>query len=222
MSVSGCGICFRSGNRADPCAGSESFGKDTEGGFAGRDARGRSQAFDRDKALDEQIELLRLKKEYPDHLIDPARGIKLNRGKTTMDFSAFDTKKLDEYAARAKASWGTTPEYREFEQRTKGRTQAETLEVNARMMRIFSEFGAIRGEDPASEKAQQLVRKLKSFITKHFYTCSDQTLLGLGQMYAGGGEMTANIDRYGGEGTASFVHEAIAVYCGKQSARAES
>ena len=51
------------------------------------------------------------------------------------------------------------------------------------------EFGAIRHEDPASEKAQALVRKLQNFISAHFYTCTDQILSGLGQMYAAGGEM---------------------------------
>ena len=130
-----------------------------------------------------------------------------------MDFSAFDTKKLDEYAARAKASWGTTPEYKEFEQRTKGRTRSEDQELSNQLMQIFAEFGTVRNGSPASDKAQALVGKLQAFITAHYYTCSDQVLSGLGQMYAGGGEMTDNIDRYGGKGTAVFVNEAIKVFC---------
>ena len=81
------------------------------------------------------------------------------------------------------------------------------------MMQIFVKFGAMKGEDPSSEKAQQLVKDLKDFITAHFYTCSNQVLSGLGQMYAGGGEMTANIDRYGGEGTTVFANAAIQVFC---------
>ena len=46
--------------------------------------------------------------------------------------------------------------------------------------------------------AQALVKKLQGFISEHYYTCTDDILRGLGQMYAGGGGMTANIDRYGG------------------------
>ena len=172
-----------------------------------------SPGFDRGKAIEQQIEMLLLKKEHLENLIDLARGIKLTGGKPTMDFSAFDTKKIDEYAARARASWGTTPEYREFEEKSKGRSKAETAALNEQMMRLFAEFGAIKGEDPASERAQQLVKALKDFITAHFYTCSNQVLSGLGQMYAGGGEMTANIDRYGGEGTAAFANAAIQVFC---------
>ena len=130
-----------------------------------------------------------------------------------MDFSAFDTKKIDEYAAQAKAAWGDTPAYREYERKSEHRTKAETAALGEQLMGIFAEFGAIRNEDPASEPAQGLVRKLQDFITAHYYTCTNQILSGLGQMYAAGGEMTANIDRSGGEGTARFVQEAIARYC---------
>ena len=80
-------------------------------------------------------------------------------------------------------------------------------------MEIFAEFGAIRDGDPASGKAQALVRKLQDFITAHYYTCTDQILSGLGQMYAAGGEMTRNIDSCGGEGTAVFAGRAIRVFC---------
>ena len=172
-------------------------------------------SFDRKKALDQQIELLRLKKEHLENLIELARGIKKTGEKPHMDFSAFDTKKMDEYAQQAKASWGTTPAYHEFEQKSKGRTKAETMALNERMMQIFAEFGAAKEEGPASDRAQSLVRKLQEFITEHFYTCTDQILSSLGQAYACGGEMNQNIDRYGGEGTGVFVREAIRIYCAK-------
>ena len=133
-----------------------------------------------------------------------------------MDFSAFDTKKMDEYAAKAKKAWGETPAYQEYEQKAKGRTEAETMEVSRQMMDIFAEFGAIRSGDPASPEALALVRKLQDFITAHYYTCTDQILSGLGQMYAAGGEMTDNIDSCGGEGTAVFAGRAIRVFCDRQ------
>ena len=37
-----------------------------------------------------------------------------------MSFEAFDTKKIDEYAAKAKASWGQTDAYKEYEKNRKG------------------------------------------------------------------------------------------------------
>ena len=81
------------------------------------------------------------------------------------------------------------------------------------MMDIFAEFGKIRTKSPASDDAQALVKRLRDFISEHYYTCTDDILRGLGEMYAGGGDMTANIDRSGGEGTAAFAASAIEAYC---------
>ena len=89
-----------------------------------------------------------------------------------MDFSAFDTKKLDEYAARAKASWGSTPEYQAYEKKSAGRTQADNEELSRQMMAVFADFGAVKDQGPASPEAQALVNKLQGFITENFYTCS--------------------------------------------------
>ena len=174
-----------------------------------------SPSFDRQKALDQQIGLLELKKEHLDNLIALARGIRTTGEKTKMDFSAFDTKKMDEYAAKAKEAWGETPAWQEYERKSQGRSRKEHMELNQQMMEIFGEFGAIRNTDPASGEAQALVRKLRDFISAHYYTCTDRILAGLGQMYAAGGEMTENIDRASGEGTAVFASRAVAAFCGK-------
>ncbi len=171
-----------------------------------------SPDFDRSKALEQQIALLTMKKEHLENLIDLARGIK-ESGVKYMDFSAFDTSRMDEYAARARESWGTTPEYCEYEKKAKGRTKAEENRLGTEMMEIFRELGAIRETDPASEAAQALVRKLQAFISAHYYTCSNEILLSLGRMYAGGGDFTANIDKAGGEGTAEYAYRVIAAYC---------
>ena len=172
-----------------------------------------SPDFDRSKALEQQIRLLKLKKEHIENLIDLAIGIKAI-GVRQLKFDAFDTRKIDEYAAQAKASWGTTPAYREYEEKSKGRTKEDNMKIHQGMIDIFAEFGAIRNMDPASEKAQALVKKLQDYITQHMYTCTKEILGGLGKMYAGGGDFTKNIDSFGGEGTAEFASRAIEIYCG--------
>ena len=129
-----------------------------------------------------------------------------------MDFSAFDTKKIKEYTAQAKEAWGTTKEYHEYEEKSQGRTEQQQKSLNIQMMSIFAEFGDIRKKDPASEKAQGLVKKLQDFITEHFYSCSNEILANLGQMYVAGGEFTTNIDNAGGIGTAEFAAQAIKIY----------
>ena len=62
---------------------------------------------------------------------------------------------------------------------------------------------------------QYLSEKDSEFLknnTDHFYTCSDKILCGLGRMYAGGGELTENIDDVGGVGTAEFASKAIDIF----------
>ena len=177
-----------------------------------------SSSFDRNKALDQQIRLLELKKEHLDNLITLARGIK-KIGVKPMSFETFDTKKIDEYAAQAKASWGTTEEYHEFEEKSKGRTKEEQQKLNVEMMEIFAEFGKIRDQAPDSAAALELARKLQEHITENYYTCSDEILLSLGTMYAAGGEFTENIDKVGGERTAVFACRAIEAYCAGKKCR---
>ena len=173
-----------------------------------------SKTFEKEKALEQQIELLILKKERLESLITFAREIKLSGGKE-MDFSAFDAKKLDEYAAQAKAAWGQTEAYKEFEEKEKGRTKEQSDQIAEGMMALFTEFGLLmkEGKTADSDEAQAQVKKLQDYITEHFYTCTPKILAGLGKMYNGGGSMTENIDKFGGEGTADFAAEAIEVYC---------
>ena len=130
-----------------------------------------------------------------------------------MDFSPFDRSELEEYSAQAKAKWGKTEAYKEFEQKTAGQTPAQMQDTGDALMDIFAQIGAIRHTSPASGEAQALVAKLQNFITDHYYTCTKQILLGLGQMYIAGDSMTENIDKAGGEGTAAFAHQAIEIYC---------
>lgn len=170
--------------------------------------------FDRKKALEQQIALLTLKKEHLENLIDLAREIK-EIGVNKMDFTAFDTSKIDEYATQAKASWGNTPEYREFEEKSKNRTAQEEQTISTQMMDIFAEFGTMLKLDPSEEKVQAQVKKLQGFITENFYNCSDEILYSLGSMYVSDGDFTENIDMTGGKGTAEFVFKAITIYCNK-------
>ena len=170
--------------------------------------------FDKNKALEQQIALLTMKKEHLEDLIGFAREIQA-KGVKRMDFSVFDTHKIDEYAKQAKEQWGKTAAYREYEQKAAGRSKEETQVVMEKFMQIFADFGKLKDTAPESASVQSHVKKLQDYITEHFYQCSDDILFSLGQMYAGGGEFTDNIDRVGGVGTARFTAEAIRIHCGK-------
>ena len=109
-----------------------------------------SPDFDRDKALEQQIYLLELRKEHIENLIDLARGIKMI-GVKDMSFEAFDTRKIDEYAEQAKASWGKTDAYKEYEQKASKRSMEEQQSINARLMGILLNL----------EKSEIRIRKVR-------------------------------------------------------------
>ena len=171
-----------------------------------------SPDFDRSKALEQQIKLLKLKKEHIENLMNFALGIKM-LGVRHMDFKAFDRSKLDEYSRQAKELYGNTPEYKEMREKMKNRTEEEDHFLADRFMLFFKEAGGIKNTDPASPEAQDLVKRIQDFITENLYTCTNKILKGLGKMYSGGGDFTKNINEYGGEGTAEFVDKAIQIYC---------
>ena len=171
-----------------------------------------SPDFDPVEAVQQQIRLLQLKKEHLEKLISHAKMIQ-KTGVIPMNFKPFDTSKIDEYSAQAKARWGATEAYREYEQKTKGQTKEQLQSTGGDLMDIFARMGTIRHTDPASPEAQAMVKALQDFITAHYYTCTKQILQGLGMMYIAGDSMTENIDAAGGEGTADFAHRAIEIYC---------
>ena len=120
------------------------------------------------------------------------------------------------YKIGTHSRWGDTYAYREHEQKTKNYTKEKWAEANDGMMAIFAEFAACKdsGASVDSNKAQALVVKLQAHITSNYYTCTDEILAGLGQMYVADKRFEKNIDKYG-KGTAEFASEAIEIYCRK-------
>ena len=97
-----------------------------------------SPRFDRRQAMKQQVELLSLQRERLDKLIVLARELS-EKGGDPMDFSAFDKTRLEQYAAEAKARWGDTEAYREYERRGSD---------FAAIMEVFRAFGAVRHLPP--------------------------------------------------------------------------
>lgn len=174
-----------------------------------------SPVFDREKALEQQIHILELKKEHIENLIDLARGVKKSGVKDMTDFTAFDTAKIDDYIAKAREYWGDTAAFKEFEEKNADRTSEENAGINTELMKIFVQFGGIKDMDPASPKVQKQVKKLQDYITDKFYKCTNTILSSLGHVYSAEGEMNRNIDKAGGKGTGEFVDKAIQIYCSK-------
>ena len=81
-------------------------------------------------------------------------------------------------------------------------------------MAVFVKFAECKqnGYTADSDKAQSLVKELQAYITKNYYTCTNEILAGLGQMYVADERFKTSIDKHG-TGTAEFVKEAIEKYC---------
>jgi hypothetical protein len=120
------------------------------------------------------------------------------------------------YETEARSRWGNTDAYREHEKKTKHYTKEKWAEVNEGLMAIFAEFAERKNSGFAvnSPEVQSLVVKLQDYITQNYYTCTNEILAGLGQMYVADERFKKNIDKYG-EGTAEFATEAIATYSRK-------
>ncbi len=172
-----------------------------------------SPGFDPSEALTQQIELLELQYKHIGELISFAREIQ-KKGVREMNFRVFDNSEIEQYKAEAKAKWGDTEAYQEYEQKQKsGHDFSETA---SQLMNLFSEIGALRQLPPDDKAVQEKISVLQNFISGNYYTCTAEILRSLGQMYVSDERFKHNIDKAGGEGTAEFVNQAIAFYCSNE------
>ena len=168
--------------------------------------------FDRNRVLEQQVELLKAKVNHLQTCIHLANGIKL-MGVKNLKFKNWDPKKIDEYSAQAETLYGKTEAWKEYSEKAKGRSKGQEQALGDGIMELFSKLGTMKELSPESAEVQAWVKELQSYITEHFYNCTPQILQGLGEMYAGGGSMTENIDAAGGAGTGEFARDAIQIYC---------
>lgn len=171
-----------------------------------------SPGFDKKEALEQQIVLLKLKRDHLDDLINLAFEIK-STGVKKMDFSAFNTQKIDEYAKEAKEKWKETDAYKEFVTKAEKYSKEDWKQMNQEMKQIFAEFGKMLEFEVDSEAVRKQIMKLQQCISKGYYTCTNEILAGLGEMYMADGRMKDSIEQMGGAGTAEFVSRAIKNYC---------
>lgn len=164
-----------------------------------------SPGYDRERALEEQIALLEARRERDGRLLALARS--LRNGGDSMDFTAFD--KNGEYAREAEARWGGTEAWAAYREKPAASSPEAAKEAGEGLMALFAELGPARGRDPASPEAAAWAERLQSYLTEHFYPCTDAILASLAEMYAAPGEMRDNIDRAAGPGTADFAAAVI-------------
>ena len=173
-----------------------------------------SPNFNQEEAVAQQIKLLELQYKHIGELISFAREIQ-TKGVKTMNFEVFDAKEIEQYKAEVKSKWGNSKAYQEYEQRAVSHSEHNYHKFANEIMSLFTELGAMKQLPPTDKAVQEKVAALQSYINENFYTCSNDILKGLGEMYVCDDRFKKNIDRVSGEGTAEFVREAIFIYCDK-------
>ena len=121
---------------------------------------------------------------------------------------------MNTFTNEVKEKWGKTDAYKEYSQKTKGYSKDDFNAMGEGLENILEDFAVCMnsGSSYDSTDAQTLVEKLQSYITENFYTCTNDILAGLGQMYVADERFKNNIDKHS-VGTAEFVSKAIKVYC---------
>ena len=169
-----------------------------------------SPHYDKRKVLEDQKNLLILKKQRLERLI--AAVDSAAKGENVM--KAFDSSQYEQYKAEAGQRWGDTEAYAAYTEKTRDRSAAQNGDAFAGMDAVMGEFAVCmkNGAAPDSAEARAMVKKLQAYITENFYTCTDQILAGLGRMYTADARFKANIDRHG-PGTAEYISKAIESAC---------
>ena len=168
--------------------------------------------YNKESVLQEQKQLLMLKKERLEKLIAAIDGA--IKGDDIM--SAFNNTKFEQHKAEAKERWGKTDAYKEHAEKTGNYSDEKWNNLSEGMNDLIGRFATCmkQGSAPNSPEAQALVNQWQAYITEHYYTCTKEILAGLGQMYVADERFKENIDSHG-EGTAAFFSEAISIYCTK-------
>ncbi len=119
---------------------------------------------------------------------------------------------MDNLQKQAEEKYGNTKEYKEFKE--KNNTETQNKKSGIELMDIFKKLGALKHLSPEDEQVQALINELQQHISIRYYTCSDEMLFKLANLYVTEA-FKVNIDREAGEGTANFTLEAIKVYCNR-------
>jgi len=168
-----------------------------------------SESFDETEALFKHKELLKAKRDRLNGLISLVD--KTLRGQQ-ISLKEFDMTEIEkqrrQYAEEVKQRWGQTAAYKQSEARTKKYTKEDWSKIEQESSDIFKAFAACMREEKGSKNADELVRAWQAHISKYYYDCTDEILLGLSEMYIADERFKQNIDMHA-DGLAEFISNSI-------------
>ncbi len=173
-----------------------------------------ANSYTKQEALKGQKRLLMLKKQRIESVI--AAIERAEKGETA-DMSTFNNEfeqAKSSYRTEVFERWGNTAAYAEHQSKTANYTDSDWQRAGEGINAIIAEFAKLnaQGAKPTDKSAAKLVKKLQSFITQTQYTCTNEILASLGQMYVADERFRQNINKHG-NGAAEFISTAILAYC---------
>lgn len=181
-----------------------------------------SPSFDPNKVLLEQRELLRLKRDRLDGLLNTVdETLESKKGVKSMSdnqiLGNFSKKQMEEYKEEAKKRWGHTRAWSQSQERTKHWTDEDYKNIAKKGEKWTRKLAEMREKEFSvdSYEIQQIVSEHYNSL-RTFYEPNLDMYKGLGQMYVDDPRFTAYYDRFG-KGLAAFLRDAILVFVEKNT-----
>jgi len=123
---------------------------------------------------------------------------------------------MNNYDLEVNERWGETDAFKEHAKKTANYSNDKWQDITNGLMSVLAKFAACMkdGNTTDSDEAQALVKELQNYITDNYYTCTNEILSGLAQMYVADQRFKSNIDQHA-VGTSAFIRESITTYCNK-------
>lgn len=170
-----------------------------------------SKKYNRIEILKEQKKLLILKKNRYDTLISSIEETisNIKEGKELEKKILNVTNTFEAYKGEVLKKYGKSREYKEFKE--KNYSNKDLNQFDKESKEIFINLASYMPLGFKDEKVVTLIKEWQNYITTNFYTCTDEILLSLANIYVDDNRFKKNFDKIK-PGLAKFFSDSIRYY----------
>lgn len=172
-----------------------------------------SPKYELKKALQQQKELLELKRKRLDKLIQildkkiKKKEKNMSQNEDKQAFAALSDEEIQKHREEAKKEYGDNyqDKTKDFNNKQMNALLAKGSDLSLRIAKVMQE-----GKKPEDKETQELIAEHYQYI-QNFWDCNLEAYKNLGQMYVDDERFTQNIDKIA-SGLAEFMRDAMEVY----------
>ena len=168
-----------------------------------------NKLYDEKETLNAQKSVLILKKKRLEKMINLIDSTL--EGKK-MSFKEFDNTEIEQhimkYESEVKERWGDAEQYTQSKMKTAAYSKDDWDRIKKEADDIFKKFADYMNDKSKKLPPCKLVKSWKEHISKYYYECTDEILLGLADIYTEDSRFRENIDRFE-KGLAVYMSDAI-------------